>query len=259
MWFVPVPPGLAHRVRGSAIISEVCCLPWKTLQDGVFKNIWNHYRAHHVFRYGWFHAIRALQPSPLIKNKNIRLNPKLVKFDPRPPQQRNRDEGRFKTLSKSLQNCLPSCSFFLFHDIKSNCSEVPTLQETEEQQETAAFTDSYDIATNRFKSMIDEHVCSLTITQEEIRETDRLTRGQAKNYRYGLKKGKLYWQPQILEMLPKQKWSLQINWRQYSTVTLQLKLCSMELKANKKLSIYSKGNEKGWYCSKCGGTWIATV
>ena len=30
---VPVPPGLAHRVRGSAIILEVCCLPWKTLQN----------------------------------------------------------------------------------------------------------------------------------------------------------------------------------------------------------------------------------
>ena len=113
--------------------------------------------------------------------KNIRLKPKIIKFDPRPPQQRNRDEGRFKTLSESLQNCLPSCSFFLFHDIKSNCSEVPTLQETEEKQESVAFTDSYDIATNRFENMIDEHVSSLTITLVEIQETERLTRGQAKN------------------------------------------------------------------------------
>ena len=112
--------------------------------------------------------------------KNIRLKPKIIKFDPRPPQQRNRDEGRFKTLSESLQNCLPSRSFFLFHDIKSNCSEVPTLQETEEKQESVAFTDSYDIATNRFKNMIDEHVSSLTITLVEIQETERLTRGQAK-------------------------------------------------------------------------------
>lgn len=114
-------------------------------------------------------------------NKNIRLKPKIIKFDPRPPQQRNRDEERFKTLSESLQNCLPSCSFFLFHDIKSNCSEVPTLQETEEKQESVAFTDSYDIATNRFKNMIDKHVSSLTITLVEIQETERLTRGQAKN------------------------------------------------------------------------------
>ena len=58
---------------------------------------------------------------------------------------------------------------------------MPTLQENEEQQESVAFTDSYDIATNRFKSMIDEHVSSLTITLEEIQETERLTRGQAKN------------------------------------------------------------------------------
>ena len=81
--------------------------------------------------------------------KNIRFKPKLIKFDPKPPQQRNRDEGRFKTLSESLQNCLPSCSFFLVHDIKLNCSEVPTLQENEEQQESVAFTDVNDIATNR--------------------------------------------------------------------------------------------------------------
>ena len=113
--------------------------------------------------------------------KNIRIKPKLIKFDPRAPQQRNRDEGRFKTLSENLQNCLPSSSFFLFHDIKSNCSEAPTPQGTEEQQQSVAFTDSYDIATNRFKKMIDEHVSSLTITLEEIKETERLTRGQARN------------------------------------------------------------------------------
>ena len=113
--------------------------------------------------------------------KNIRIKPKLIKFDPRAPQQRNRDEGRFKTLSENLQNCLPSSSFFLFHDIKSNCSEASTPQGTEEQQQSVAFTDSYDIATNRFKKMIDEHVSSLTITLEEIQETERLTRGQARN------------------------------------------------------------------------------
>ena len=34
-------------------------------------------------------------------------------------------------------------------------------------------TDSYDIATERFKSMVDSYVSSLTITQEEIDETER--------------------------------------------------------------------------------------
>ena len=52
---------------------------------------------------------------------------------------------------------------------------------SEEQEESVAFTDSYDIATNCFKSMINEHVSSLTITPEEILETERLTRGQSKN------------------------------------------------------------------------------
>ena len=113
--------------------------------------------------------------------KNIRLKPKVITFDPRPPQQRKIDDGRFKILSENLQNCLASSSFFLFHDIKSNCSEVSTSQETAEQQESVAFTDSYDIATNRLKSLIDEHVSSLTITQEEIQETERLTKGQSRN------------------------------------------------------------------------------
>ena len=100
----------------------------------------------------------------------------MIKFDPRPPQQRKIDEERFKSFSENLQNCLPSSSFFLFHDIKSNCPEV-----SEDQEESVAFADSYDIATNRFKSMIDELVSSLTITPQEIQETERLTRGQSKS------------------------------------------------------------------------------
>ena len=58
---------------------------------------------------------------------------------------------------------------------------MPTPQETEEQEESVAFTDSYDIAANCFKSMINQHVSSLTITLGEIQETERLTRGQGKN------------------------------------------------------------------------------
>ena len=38
-----------------------------------------------------------------------------------------------------------------------------------------------DIATNRFKSIVDEHIFNMTVTDEEIRETERLTRGQNKN------------------------------------------------------------------------------
>jgi len=57
--------------------------------------------------------------------KNIRLQSKVIKFDPRSPNQRTREENSFKILSESLQNCLPASSFFLFHDIKSNCVEVP--------------------------------------------------------------------------------------------------------------------------------------
>ena len=58
---------------------------------------------------------------------------------------------------------------------------MSTPQLTEEKEESVAFTDIYDIATNHFKSMIDEHVLSLAISPQEIQETERLTRGQSRN------------------------------------------------------------------------------
>ena len=42
--------------------------------------------------------------------KNIRLQPKIIKFDPREPNQRTREEQSFKTFSESFQNCLPELS-----------------------------------------------------------------------------------------------------------------------------------------------------
>ena len=55
-----------------------------------------------------------------------------------------------------------------------------TLREGEGQGSTP-FTDDYDIATNRFKSIVDEHISNMTVADEEIRETERLTRGQNRN------------------------------------------------------------------------------
>ncbi|XP_078372649.1 uncharacterized protein LOC144656291 [Oculina patagonica] len=116
--------------------------------------------------------------------KNIRTQPKIIRFDPRAPQHRTRDEEGFKALCENLQNCLHSSSFFLFHDLKSKCASAQsssTLDEGERGQDSTPFTDNYDIATERFKSIVDEHVSNMTITEEEILETERLTRGQNKN------------------------------------------------------------------------------
>ena len=124
--------------------------------------------------------------------KNIRMQPKVIKFDPRAPHHCSKDAERFRTFSENLQNCLASSSFFIFHDLKSKCSEMRPTEEVWHQQEGLAFTDSYDIATNRFKRMMDEHVSGLTITDEEIQETERLTRGQTTKTIYGLKGGKLF-------------------------------------------------------------------
>ena len=118
--------------------------------------------------------------------KNIRIQPKIINFDPRAPHQRTRDEEGFKKLCENLQDCLPSSSFFLFHDLKSKCAggnvqSTSTVDESVEDEGSTPFTDNYDIATNRFKSIVDEHIFNMTVTDEEIRETERLTRGQNKN------------------------------------------------------------------------------
>ena len=77
-------------------------------------------------------------------------------------------------------------SFFLFHDLKSKCAgsdeQSTSASEKEEgDQEDTPFTDNYDIATAHFKNIVDEHVENLTITDKEISDTERLTRGQTKN------------------------------------------------------------------------------
>ena len=115
------------------------------------------------------------------EKKNIRLQPKIIKFDPRAPNQRTKEEESFKTFCENFQNCLPASSFFLFHDIKSSCLEESDPEQTEEESEGVPFTDSYDIACEHFKSMVDEHVSNLSITDEEIQETERQTWGQNKN------------------------------------------------------------------------------
>ena len=70
---------------------------------------------------------------------------------------------------------LPVPFFLLLNDIKSNCVEESDSEETKEAPESVLFTDSYNIATEHFKSMTDSYVSGLTITQEEIEETERTT------------------------------------------------------------------------------------
>jgi len=55
------------------------------------------------------------------------------------------------------------------------------LNEVEEDQGSTPFTDNYDIATSCFKSILDEHISNITVTEEEICETERLTRELNKN------------------------------------------------------------------------------
>lgn len=62
----------------------------------------------------------------------------------------------------------------------------------EDQDAATPFTDSYDIATNHFQDMVDEHVSSWTISKEELKETEMSARGQ-NQIRFGLKSENRYY------------------------------------------------------------------
>ena len=161
--------------------------------------------------------------------KNIRTHAKIIKFDPRAPQQRTRDPESFKKLCSELQNCLPSSSFFLFHDIKSKCPGTDnTYSESVTEDENAIpFIDSYDIATYRFKNMVDEHVSSWTISEEEIKETEISTRGQSQTPIWFEKR------KSILTASNFGKWNLPTNLKQCFTQILIQRQCSTVLKVRR--------------------------
>lgn len=101
------------------------------------------------------------------------MQARIIQFDPRASQHWTQDPDRFKQLCNQLQNCFPSSSFLLFHDIKSKCagSDSTSSQNVVEDEDATSFTDTYDIATKHVKDMVDEHVSSWTVTEEEIKET----------------------------------------------------------------------------------------
>jgi len=108
-------------------------------------------------------------------------------------------------LSK-LSHCLPSSSLFLFHNVKpkavsdgnvivdSICESIPddtidVSMVTEETEMDLPFNEDYNIATFKFKAMIDQY--TETITDNDIERIERLSRGQDNAFWRELKKVKL--------------------------------------------------------------------
>ena len=110
--------------------------------------------------------------------KNIRIQPKIINFDPRSLQEQNCDDESFENVGpfKTVYQQVPS--FFFMTLIQIVLVLCQTNEETK-HQEGVPFTDNFDIATSRF--LVDEHVSSLTVTGDEIENTERLNRGQNKN------------------------------------------------------------------------------
>lgn len=171
--------------------------------------------------------------------EEIRTQLKIIKFDPRASQHHGLDEERFQELTKTLQDCLPSSLFFLFHDLQSNCAGVndqstSTLALDEKDQEDTPFTDNFDFATHSFKCIVDEHVSNMTVVDKEICGTKRPIRGQNKNQPW-FDKWRTLLTVSNVSKASKPKLSHQRNWSLCSTLILRQRLCSMELKARRKL------------------------
>lgn len=120
--------------------------------------------------------------------------PKSSLYDPRAPSDRTVNDEALKTHCESMASSVGSSSFFLFHKVKptytqsnnveieSYCEDIPEVyavlpQDVEEPD--LPFTDDYDIKSSSFKSMMDSYVES--ITETEIQQIERITRGQSNN------------------------------------------------------------------------------
>ena len=93
----------------------------------------------------------------------------------------NSELETLKASKSFVVNCKIVCHLvncFLFHGIKSKCSGTDNTrsENVTEDENAIPFTDSYDIATNSFKDMVDENMSSWTISEEEIKETEMSTK-----------------------------------------------------------------------------------
>ena len=73
---------------------------------------------------------------------------------------------------------------FFFFMTSSQMVQVPIQLQSlmrKKTQEEMPFPGHFDIAIGRFKAMINEHISNLTVTDEEIANIERLTRGQNKD------------------------------------------------------------------------------
>jgi len=59
-----------------------------------------------------------------------------------------------------------------------NVQSSSTLNKGEEDQGNTPLTDNYDIASYRFKSIVDKNISNMTVTKKEICETEHRTRQQ---------------------------------------------------------------------------------
>jgi len=116
--------------------------------------------------------------------QNIRKEPLVISYDPRASYQRTRIESDFKKLCTSLQNCLASSSFFLFHDLQSNRKKTNEhVKSIVSCDPELPFNDYYDISSMEFQEITDCYFQShyIRISTGEIEEIEKNNRGKQRN------------------------------------------------------------------------------
>ena len=112
---------LVYLEKVNVTTLEECCLGLKILREGDYKGMRSLCHAHRGCLCGLYPATKALQlkllDQVLIRKirfgkKNILLQSKVIKFDPRSSNQRTREENSFNILSESSK--LSPCQFIFF-------------------------------------------------------------------------------------------------------------------------------------------------
>lgn len=192
--FVLAPLDLDYKARESVIASEEFFLPSKIFPGEVYNKTESLQPVNPACQSGLYREIKELPGNRSTKYWSEKTDLERKIFARRPKSQNlsrrhlNSELETMKASKSFVVKCKIVChlvQFFVFHDIKSKCSGTDnTCSENVTEDQTrplVPFTDSYDIATNRFKNMMDEHVSSWTISEEETKETEMSTRRQSQN------------------------------------------------------------------------------
>ena len=148
-------------------------------------------------------ALKSFNPAPIdeIIIKKIKFGKdndstvsRCKSYDPRAACDRAINDESFQILKSKLAACIPNSAFFGFHeappseDIESDRSNDATATVSGLEQpslhEMILFNEHYDISNPAFKEMMEIHCEGMTLSETEICDIEKSTRGQSSNEKW---------------------------------------------------------------------------